>query len=117
MQMMLDGRFHGYERWTAMAAMASSWCLNSREILFGINPSRVAFLDRADLLAGARRRWIAVQKQRLAGWMGDPRAQLRIEVPERAIRPSVVDVIGWVGLDALHARMQFCLSQPYPQRR
>jgi serine/threonine protein kinase len=114
--MMRDSRYHRYERWVAVEAMATSYCLNAREILFGINPVRHAYLDSiAQRATPESRRWIAMQQRRLNGWMTDPRAQLGIEVFERRLRPSVSDdVMGWLGFADLRARLQHCRSEPYP---
>lgn len=86
-------------------ALVTGYCLNAREILFGLDPRRRQALDsaatlmsdlpRADELLRLNRRWL----DRL---ISDPAAALSADAP------GGLRFLGWMGLGGLRARLAFC---------
>jgi hypothetical protein len=110
---LLDYRLHPYERWDMVRGFATSFCTNARELLFGIDPKRfdyLAFLDDRVSPRSRTREWIGFQRERLTGWMNDPAKQLQHENREAAGESSVLDVLRWVGLRDMQARMKYCAA-------
>jgi hypothetical protein len=93
-------------------------CLNAREMLFGIDPRRLALLDsasvrlrdipRADEIVSTGRRWLArwVQDQRGVA-AENVNSILRIQNPSRLIMS-----LGWIGLGGVRDRMLVCRDLP-----
>ena len=93
--------------------LATSFCANASELLFGISPKRLAYLAYVDGNTAARSRineWTGFQRERLNGWMTEPEMQLKADDPEAAAASSAVDVLGWVGLGEMRARMKYCAA-------
>jgi hypothetical protein len=111
-QLLLDNRFHPFERWGAARSLVTSYCMSAREILFGINPARLEYLAfAAGRSNAATREWIRWQSERLERLMTDPEAQLQIEVRrDSEAERTATDALLWLGLRDLHGRMKLCES-------
>jgi hypothetical protein len=93
-------------------------CLNAREMLFGIDSSRLSLLDaggvrlgdiaRADEIAMVARRWVA-------RWLDDQRGvaseNVRSNFPVQNPSP-LIQSLGWIGLGAVRDRMLVCRDLP-----
>ena len=110
---LLDYRLHPTERWHMIWSLATSFCANTRELLFGVSPRRLDYLELMDESAapdGRRLEWTGFQRERLNGWMTDPVKQLQLDNPEAAQQTHGADVLGWVGLHDMRARMKYCAT-------
>lgn len=105
-----DAQLRPYERWEQMEAMVTAYCMNAREILFGVSVARGAMLDSAVRLAAdipRTKEWVDAQRRRLDRWIESPRAALAI-ARSSPRKGSLTDVVAWLGFRDLHARMTYC---------
>ncbi|MGI9077410.1 MAG: serine/threonine-protein kinase [Gemmatimonadaceae bacterium] len=95
-----------------VTAIVTGYCVNAREVLFGIDPRRRAALERAgEVMRDIPRAGEIIQLHRrwLEQLIEDPSDAL---ASYDATTPGGLKPFGWIGLDDLKARLGFC-SQPF----
>ncbi|MDQ3698876.1 MAG: protein kinase [Gemmatimonadota bacterium] len=93
-------------------SIVTGYCMNAREVIFGLDPRRRATLTRAAvLLADAPRsgELIDLNRRWLDTLIASPAAGLGSFT---AAAPAGLGPLAWFGLDNLHARLALC-SQPF----
>lgn len=98
-------------RWRLVQATVEGYCGNGREVLFGIHPVRrraVAVAgDLATDLPGTEN-WVAFNRLLLETLIQSPDEALRTRPVDR---PLYVELLGWIGLDDVRDRLQYCRWQ------
>ena len=110
-----DARLRPSERWFGVAAIVTAYCMNAREILFGVSPARRSMLDSAARLAAdipRTKEWVDAQRQQLERWIESPREALAlsVDVDRKGTRSNLV---AWLGFGDLNARMSYCARRQY----
>jgi hypothetical protein len=96
-------------RWDRVTNVVTGFCLNSREILFGVDPRRLELLGAAaerttDIPRSGD--WIELNRRWLQQWIGAPSAALAAT----GVRvDGLMTVLGWFRLGGLRDRLTACL--------
>lgn len=106
-----------YQRWNAIGYIVDSFCASTREILTGVSPTRLVFLDSAARRAADIPRtdqWVAVHKARLERLIAAPAGQAASGAEEMRFARFALRPVSWMGLRGMHARMSYCVSRRQP---
>ncbi|MEX2178959.1 MAG: serine/threonine-protein kinase [Gemmatimonadaceae bacterium] len=107
----------------AASAAVTGFCLNTREILFGVNGNRIVLLIKANPTNFAERWRLGditdAASRELKEWVESPTAmnhryiralaQLNMQPPAAKLG-YVTAPLSWVGLDDLRSRIEFCMG-------
>ena len=96
-------------RWDRVTNVVTGFCLNSREILFGVDPRRLELLSAAaarttDIPRSAE--WAALNRRWLQQWIGTPSAAL---AATGVCVEGLMSALGWFRLGGLRDRLTACL--------
>jgi len=109
LQVISDTSWPPIVRWDRVTNVVTGFCLNSREILFGVDPRRLELLGAAaarttDIPRSAE--WIALNRRWLEQWISTPSAALAAT----GVRvDGLMTVLGWFRLGGLRDRLTACL--------
>jgi hypothetical protein len=108
-------------RAVAASAAVTGYCLNTREILLGVDPRRRDVLDRVGAALGNTPRMddiVHAARRELDGWIASPAAvnaryvdtlYARLQITPGA-QTVLVAPLGWIRLHGLSARIGFCME-------
>jgi hypothetical protein len=115
--MVHDSGLMPYERWMLIRSLVTGFCLNAREILFGVSPHRLELVSKSmpdEEPLWRTIQWIRVHRGMIDRWIEDPAREFVRLRPGEARESSALDFIKWLGFADLHARLRFCASPPLP---
>jgi hypothetical protein len=108
-----DTTLSPYLRWRLIEAIVWGHCLNTREVLFGIDQSRRDALVQAASLAKDIPRtneWVALNQRTMDQWIASPSEMFSAL---NFVNPPITQPLGWFGMRGARDRFSACIWVHY----